>query len=150
MYLCSYTPRYKSLGPGERRSLEEDEDRILASVLHNMVAFMVMVQVDKIQIKRKIRRLLGKAHIGLLHTQPINVLLDHIDKLVLLTSYIIFFYRLHSKSQIHGRLSASIFNVMTPKAFTPDVIHDNPKLLIAVDSEKHLESFWLLWPGTSC
>jgi len=73
--------RYKSLGPGERRSLEEDEDRILASVLHNMVAFMVMVQVDKIQIKRKIRRLLGKAHIGLLHTQPINVLLDHIDKL---------------------------------------------------------------------
>ena len=43
---------------------------------------MVMVQVDKTQIKRKIRRLLGKAHIGLSHTQPINVLLDHLDKLV--------------------------------------------------------------------
>ena len=47
-----------------------------------MVAFMVMVKVDKTQIKRKIRRLLGKAHIGLNYTQQINTLLDHLDKLV--------------------------------------------------------------------
>ncbi|XP_065070766.1 MAP kinase-activating death domain protein-like isoform X2 [Rhopilema esculentum] len=73
--------RYKSLGSAERRCLEEEEDKLLSTVLHNMIAFMVTMQVDKTKMKRKIRRLLGKSHIGLVHTQCINVLLDNIDNL---------------------------------------------------------------------
>ena len=81
-YILSFSFRYKSLGPHERRCLDEDEDKILSTVLHNMIAFMLMVQIDKIKIRRKIGRLLGKSHIGLYYTQHINTLLDNLEKLV--------------------------------------------------------------------
>lgn len=47
-----------------------------------MVAFMVMMNVNKNEIKRKVRRLLGKCHIGLACSQEINQLLDQIESLV--------------------------------------------------------------------
>ena len=74
--------RYKSLGTRERRCLEEDEDVILAAALHNMIAFMLALRVEKIQIKRKVRRLLGKSHVGLTYSQQINDILDNVEKLV--------------------------------------------------------------------
>lgn len=43
---------------------------------------MVMMDVKKIEIKKKIRRLLGKSHIGLHYSQDVNNLLDEIGKLV--------------------------------------------------------------------
>ena len=37
--------RYKSLPENEKRLLEHDEDRLLSTLLYNMVAFMIMMQV---------------------------------------------------------------------------------------------------------
>ncbi|XP_053143598.1 MAP kinase-activating death domain protein isoform X36 [Hemicordylus capensis] len=68
--------RYFSLGDHDRKRLEDDEDRLLATLLHNMVAYMLMVKVNKNDIRKKVRRLMGKSHVGLVHSQEINELLD--------------------------------------------------------------------------
>ncbi|XP_073515052.1 MAP kinase-activating death domain protein isoform X16 [Phyllobates terribilis] len=73
--------RYFSLGDHDRKRLEDDEDRLLATLLHNMVAYMVMMKVNKTDLRRKVRRLLGKCHIGLSHSQLINELLDKVTDL---------------------------------------------------------------------
>ncbi|CAI9607024.1 unnamed protein product [Staurois parvus] len=73
--------RYMSLGDHDRKRLEDDEDRLLATLLHNMVAYMVMMKVNKTDLRRKVRRLLGKCHIGLTHSQQINELLDRVTDL---------------------------------------------------------------------
>ena len=39
--------RYKSLPENEKRLLEHDEDRLLATILYNMTAYMVMMQVQR-------------------------------------------------------------------------------------------------------
>ena len=74
--------RYNSLGGVDRKRLEHDEDRLLSVMLYNLVSYMVMMRVIKDEIKKKIRRLLGKSHIGLHHSQEINNLLDEILSLV--------------------------------------------------------------------
>jgi hypothetical protein len=38
--------RYKTLPENEKRLLEHDEDRLLATILYNMTAFMIMMQVQ--------------------------------------------------------------------------------------------------------
>ncbi|XP_068433369.1 MAP kinase-activating death domain protein isoform X3 [Clinocottus analis] len=68
--------RYLSLGDHDRKRLEDDEDRLLATLLHNMIAFMLMLKLDKNDIKKKVRRLMGKSHIGLVYSQEINEILD--------------------------------------------------------------------------
>ncbi|XP_035824413.1 MAP kinase-activating death domain protein isoform X1 [Aplysia californica] len=73
--------RYNSLGDLEKKRLEFDEDRLLAVMLYNLAAFMLMMRVPKNEIKKKIRRLLGKSHIGLQQSQDINNLLDNIQQL---------------------------------------------------------------------
>ncbi|XP_034939632.1 MAP kinase-activating death domain protein isoform X2 [Chelonus insularis] len=73
--------RYKNLNDSERRRLEHDEDRLLCTLLHNLTAILVMLNVDKTEVKRKIRRLLGKSHIGLIYSQELHQLLDQIDNL---------------------------------------------------------------------
>ena len=55
--------------------------RLLSTMLFNLVAFMVMMQMEKTDIKRKVRRLLGKSHIGLIYSQEINLLLDKVGQL---------------------------------------------------------------------
>lgn len=73
--------RYKLLYKMDKKRLEHDEDRLLSTLLYNMTAFMVMLQVDKHCIKQKIRRLLGKCHIGLVNSAEINQLLEQIESL---------------------------------------------------------------------
>ncbi|XP_060556943.1 MAP kinase-activating death domain protein-like isoform X10 [Ruditapes philippinarum] len=73
--------RYNSLGPGDRKRLEHDEDKLLSVMLYNLVSFMVMTKVHKVEIKKKVRRLLGKSHMGLSYSQEINNLLDKIETL---------------------------------------------------------------------
>ncbi|KAM7165300.1 MAP kinase-activating death domain protein isoform 7-T13 [Macrochelys suwanniensis] len=73
--------RYLSLGEHDRKRLEEDEDRLLATLLHNMLAYMLMMKVSKNDIKKKVRRLMGKSHIGLVQSQQINELLDKVANL---------------------------------------------------------------------
>ncbi|XP_061595040.1 MAP kinase-activating death domain protein isoform X13 [Cololabis saira] len=68
--------RYKSLGEHDRKRLEDDEDRLLGTLLHNMIAYMLMMKVTKNDIKKKVRRLMGKSHIGLAYSQEINEILD--------------------------------------------------------------------------
>uniref|UniRef100_A0A3Q2Q1F0 MAP kinase-activating death domain protein n=1 Tax=Fundulus heteroclitus TaxID=8078 RepID=A0A3Q2Q1F0_FUNHE len=68
--------RYLSLGEHDRKRLEDDEDRLLATLLHNMIAFMLMMKVGKNDIRKKVRRLMGKSHIGLAYSQEINEILD--------------------------------------------------------------------------
>lgn len=74
--------RYKSLSDSERKRLEHDEDRLLSTMLFNLSAELVMLNVYKEEIKRKVRRLLGKSHIGLVYSQEVHNLLDQIDNLV--------------------------------------------------------------------
>ena len=100
-----------------------------------MVAFMVMVQVDKTQIKRKIRRLLGKAHIGLLHTQPINVLLDHVDKLVI-SQFLYLFLQLSNAclrfSGLFDTFSSGLVPISNSSTFTFGIdfqLHDTKSFL---------------------
>ena len=73
--------RYRSLSENEKKRLEHDEDRLLSTMLFNLMAFMVMMQMDKTEMKRKVRRLLGKSHIGLIYSQEINLLLDKVGQL---------------------------------------------------------------------
>lgn len=80
--LCYVFLRYNSLSDTERKRLEHDEDRLLSTMLYNLVAIMVMVNVNKVDLKRKVRRLLGKSHIGLVYSQELNELLDQINNLV--------------------------------------------------------------------
>ncbi|XP_033004298.1 MAP kinase-activating death domain protein isoform X41 [Lacerta agilis] len=70
--------RYLSLGEHDRKRLEDDEDRLLATLLHNMIAYMLMLKVHKNDIRKKVRRLMGKSHIGLVHSQEVNEILDKI------------------------------------------------------------------------
>lgn len=90
--------RYRTLSDIDRKRLEHDEDRLLATFLYNMTGFMIMVNVAKKEIKCKCRRLLGKCvtlclpleadcfhtgkcHIGLIYSAEINEVLDQIDYL---------------------------------------------------------------------
>ncbi|KAK5874326.1 hypothetical protein PBY51_019281 [Eleginops maclovinus] len=68
--------RYLSLGEHDRKRLEDDEDRLLATLLHNMIAYMLMIKLNKNDVKKKVRRLMGKSHIGLTYSQEINEILD--------------------------------------------------------------------------
>nr|XP_056707340.1 MAP kinase-activating death domain protein isoform X17 [Euleptes europaea] len=74
--------RYLSLGEHDRKRLEDDEDRLLATLLHNMIIFMLMLKVNKTEIRKKVRRLMGKSHIGLVHSQQINDALDKLPNIV--------------------------------------------------------------------
>lgn len=47
---------------------------------------MVMVCVERRELAQKIRRMLGKCHVGLIHSKKTNQLLESIDKLVSLPS----------------------------------------------------------------
>lgn len=74
--------RYKSLSDSERKRLEHDEDRLLSTMLFNLTAELVMLNVNKEELKRKVRRLLGKSHIGIVYSQEVHDLLDQITNLV--------------------------------------------------------------------
>jgi len=78
---CEMMERYRGLSDNEKKRLEHDEDRLLSTMLFNLMAFMVMMQMDKTEIKRKVRRLLGKSHIGLIYSQEINLLLEKVGQL---------------------------------------------------------------------
>lgn len=74
--------RYKTLSDSEKKRLEHDEDRLLSTMLYNLIAELVMLNLKKEEIRRKCRRLLGKSHIGLVYAQEVNQLLDQINNLV--------------------------------------------------------------------
>jgi len=79
--------RYQSLSDSEKKRLEHEEDRLLATQLYNLVSFMLMMDVQRQELKQKIRRLLGKSHMGLVYSQEINQLLEQVNHLVIIFSW---------------------------------------------------------------
>ncbi|CAG0888292.1 unnamed protein product [Cyprideis torosa] len=73
--------RYKTLSDTERKRLEHEEDRLLATMLYNLIAFMVMFGIERDAMRKKARRLLGKCHIGLIYSQEVHELLDQVENL---------------------------------------------------------------------
>lgn len=102
--------RYKNLSETERKRLEHDEDRLLSTMLYNLTAILVMLNVNKLEMKRKIRRLLGKCHIGLVYSAEVNLLLDQINNLV---SFCTFIYHIKGTSEF-GRYSSNILSAYAP------------------------------------
>ncbi|VDO77367.1 unnamed protein product [Heligmosomoides polygyrus] len=72
--------RYAALSDTEKKRLELEEDRLLSTLLHNLTAYMIMCGTGQKAIQQKIRRLLGKAHIGLVCSKEINKLLDELPQ----------------------------------------------------------------------
>ncbi|VDM59907.1 unnamed protein product [Angiostrongylus costaricensis] len=72
--------RYAALSDFEKKRLELEEDRLLSTLLHNLTAYMIMCGTGQKAIQQKIRRLLGKAHIGLVCSKEINKLLDDLPQ----------------------------------------------------------------------
>ncbi|CAI2355571.1 unnamed protein product [Caenorhabditis sp. 36 PRJEB53466] len=70
--------RYSALNESEKKRLELEEDRLLSTLLHNMTAYMIMCGTGQKALQQKVRRLLGKAHIGLVCSKEINKLLDEL------------------------------------------------------------------------
>ncbi|KAL5113019.1 MAP kinase-activating death domain protein [Taenia crassiceps] len=70
---------YSHLSPIARKHLELTEDYLLAGVMHNLIAFMVMARIPPDLVCRKIRRLIAKSHTGLHYTQKITQLLDSLE-----------------------------------------------------------------------
>lgn len=83
--------RYNLLGNAEKKRLELDEDHLLAVMLYNLISYMIMMKVNKDEIRRKVRRMLGKCHIGLNMSQHVNDLLDCVNFLVTITLIIFVF-----------------------------------------------------------
>ncbi|VDK82304.1 unnamed protein product, partial [Onchocerca ochengi] len=77
---CEMIDRYCSLSESEKRRLELDEDHLLSTLLHNLTSYMIMCGGSQRAVQQKIRRLLGKAHIGLVYSKTINQLLDDLPK----------------------------------------------------------------------
>lgn len=73
--------RYAGLSEMDKKRLEHEEDRLLSTILYNLIAFMIMVNVARQEIRMKIRRLLGKCHIGLVYSAEVNEVLEQIDQL---------------------------------------------------------------------
>ncbi|GAV00192.1 hypothetical protein RvY_11076 [Ramazzottius varieornatus] len=73
--------RYKSLAETDKKRMEHDEDRLLATMLHNLVAYMVSMQVRKVDLRKTVRRLLGKSHLGMAYSSEIHKLLEQLDML---------------------------------------------------------------------
>jgi glutamate formiminotransferase len=81
-YLTLVFYRYRSLGHLEQKRLEEDEDKVLGATLFNITAFMIHLKVEKMEIKKKVRRIIGKAHIGMSQSQFVGQLLAKLDYVV--------------------------------------------------------------------
>ncbi|KAG5452413.1 MAP kinase-activating death domain protein, variant 3 [Clonorchis sinensis] len=73
--------RYNLANPLKKKHLELAEDRLLAGLMHNLISFMVMLEVSLPDIRKKVRRLLAKSHMGLHYSQEISHLLDVLEYL---------------------------------------------------------------------
>uniref|UniRef100_V5HUR2 MAP kinase-activating death domain protein n=1 Tax=Ixodes ricinus TaxID=34613 RepID=V5HUR2_IXORI len=74
--------RYRTLSSPEKKRLEHEEDRLLSTLLSNVIAFMLMMEVNIEEIRRRARRLLGKCHISLVYSAELNTLLDGLEVVV--------------------------------------------------------------------
>uniref|UniRef100_A0A0R3SBU8 TFIIB domain-containing protein n=2 Tax=Hymenolepis diminuta TaxID=6216 RepID=A0A0R3SBU8_HYMDI len=73
--------RYSNLSIPERKLWDLKEDRILATVLHNLIAYMVMLKATKQEIYNVGYRLLGRCRLGSYFSHSISNLLECVAEL---------------------------------------------------------------------
>ncbi|VDM16576.1 unnamed protein product [Hydatigera taeniaeformis] len=73
--------RYAKLSVPEKKLWDLKEDRILATLLHNLIAFMVMLKTAKQEIYNVGYRLLGRCRLGSHFSHSISNLLESIAEL---------------------------------------------------------------------
>ncbi|CAH8582626.1 unnamed protein product [Schistosoma rodhaini] len=73
--------KYQNSSLLKRKQMELEEDCLLVNIMHNMIAFMLMANVDRIFIRKKLQRLLAKSHTGLHYSRKINDLLNSLNYL---------------------------------------------------------------------
>ncbi|KAL5110112.1 MAP kinase-activating death domain protein [Taenia crassiceps] len=73
--------RYAKLSVPERKLWDLKEDRILAALLHNLIAFMLMLKTAKQEIYNVGYRLLGRCRLGSHFSHSISSLLESIAEL---------------------------------------------------------------------
>ncbi|VDQ03144.1 unnamed protein product, partial [Trichobilharzia regenti] len=73
--------KYQSSSLLKRKQMELAEDCLLVNVMHNMIAFMLMANVDRLLIRKKLQRLLAKSHTGLHYSRKIGDLLNSLNYL---------------------------------------------------------------------
>lgn len=76
--------KYNSSTALKRKQMELEEDRVLVGIMHNMIAYMILTNLNRDTIRKKVYRLLAKAHIGLHYSRKISDLLNALDYLVFL------------------------------------------------------------------
>ncbi|CAH8585651.1 unnamed protein product [Schistosoma bovis] len=74
--------KYQNASLLKRKQMELEEDCLLVNIMHNMIAFMLMANVDRISIRKKLQRLLAKSHTGLHYSRKINDLLNSLNYLI--------------------------------------------------------------------
>lgn len=70
------------MSENEQRRLAHDEDRLLSTMLYNLTAFMLMMNVKKELINSKVRSMLGKCRIAICYAEEITALLYRLNSLV--------------------------------------------------------------------
>lgn len=73
--------QFFNLNEKNRKQFENEEDKLLSIMVYNLAAFMIMMQVRKHDIRRIVRRLIGKCHISIGCCEELNNLLDNLDML---------------------------------------------------------------------
>ncbi|CAH8562189.1 unnamed protein product [Heterobilharzia americana] len=73
--------KYQSSSILKRKQMELEEDCLLVGIMHNMIAFMLMANVDRASIRKKLQRLLAKSHTGLHYSRKIGDLLNSLNYL---------------------------------------------------------------------
>ncbi|VDN20427.1 unnamed protein product [Dibothriocephalus latus] len=74
--------KYSKLSQPEKKLLELKEDRILACLLHNMIAYMVMLRLPEQEIRKVTFRLLGRCRLGAYFSGLVSHLVDNLHLLV--------------------------------------------------------------------
>ncbi|BHF66379.1 hypothetical protein SprV_0200939600 [Sparganum proliferum] len=77
----SLLKKYSKLSQAEKKLLELKEDRILACLLHNMIAYMVMLRLPEQQIRTVTYRLLGRCRLGAYFSGIVSQLVDNVHRL---------------------------------------------------------------------
>nr|VZI02556.1 unnamed protein product [Spirometra erinaceieuropaei] len=77
----SLLKKYSKLSQAEKKLLELKEDRILACLLHNMIAYMVMLRLPEQQIRTVTYRLLGRCRLGAYFSGIVSQLVDNVHLL---------------------------------------------------------------------
>ncbi|VDQ15608.1 unnamed protein product [Trichobilharzia regenti] len=74
--------QFAVMNPTQKRILLLKEDRLLALCLYNLIAYMILMRVDKGVLVNHVRRLLARCRIGSYFASIVSHLLDNLKYLV--------------------------------------------------------------------